>query len=184
MAKGIRQDERSNKASSSPVTDGKLVVFLYGSGDVACFDMDVYAITTQGNGALDDHAVVWTSRGVREVTSEVPTPAYYDGDFFVLSDSRNSLSRVAARTGKVVWSVRTPGRVKYEASPLAADEKIFVINFDGQTAVLSAASGEVLHVIPMDKPADGEMVRASIIAAHGQLFIRTTRKLYCVGKGR
>ena len=37
---------------------------------------------------------------------------------------------------------------------------------------------------PMDKPVDGEMVRASIIAAHGQLFIRTTRKLYCVGKGR
>jgi hypothetical protein len=47
-----------------------------------------------------------------------------------------------------------------------------------------AASGEVLHVIPMDKPVDGEMVRASIIAAHGQLFIRTTRKLDCVGKGR
>ena len=36
----------------------------------------------------------------------------------------------------------------------------------------------------MDKPVDGEMVRASIIAAHGQLFIRTARKLYCVGKGR
>ncbi len=118
------------------------------------------------------------------MTSEVPTPAYYDGDFFVLSDSRNCLSRVAARTGQVVWSVRTPGRAKYEASPLAADGKIYLINFDGQAAVLSAASGEVLHVIPMDKPADGEMVRASIIAAHGQLFIRTTRKLYCVGKGR
>ena len=31
-------------------------------------------------------------------------------------------------------------------------------------------------------PAGGEMVRASIVAAHGQLFIRTTRRLYCVGK--
>ncbi len=49
---------------------------------------------------------------------------------------------------------------------------------------MSAASGQVLRVIPMDKPVDGEMVRASIIAAHGQLFIRTTRKLYCVGKGQ
>jgi hypothetical protein len=36
----------------------------------------------------------------------------------------------------------------------------------------------------MDQPDQGEMVRASIIAAHGQLFIRTARKLYCVGKGR
>ncbi len=39
-------------------------------------------------------------------------------------------------------------------------------------------------LIPMDKPINGEMVRASIIAAHGQLFIRSARKLYCVGKGR
>jgi outer membrane protein assembly factor BamB len=144
----------------------------------------VYAIRTEASGALDDRAVAWTSRGVRPVTSEVPTPAYYDRDFFVLSDSRNYLSRVATRTGKVIWSVRTPGRAKYEASLLAADGKIYLINFDGQAAVLSAASGQVLRVIPMDKPVDGEMVRASIIDAHGQLFIRTTRKLYCVGKRR
>ena len=91
---------------------------------------------------------------------------------------------MATRTGQVIWSVRTPGRAKYEASPLAADGKIYLINFDGQAAVLSADSGEVLQVIPMDKPVDGEMVRASIIAAHGQLFIRTARKLYCVGTGR
>jgi len=337
VAKGVRQDSRSNKASSSPATDGKQVYFFYGSGDLVCFDLDggrrwarnlqqdygplaffwtfggspllyegklylqvlqrnvpvdgrdvrgnesyllavdpstgktlwrhvrpsqaaaesqeshttptpmlhagrrqllvaggdaisghdpgtgkelwrwdgwnpsrapnwpliaspvagdglalvcvpkgqpIYAITTQGNAALDVRAVVWTSRGVREVTSEVPTPAYYDGDFFVLSDSRNCLSRVAAHTGQVVWSVRTPGTAKYEASPLAADGKIYLINFNGQVAVLNATSGEVLRVIPMDKPVDGEMVRASIIAAHGQLFIRTTRQLYCVGKGR
>ena len=144
----------------------------------------VYAIRPQASGALDDRAVAWTSRGTKPVTSEVPTPAYYDGDFFVLSDSRNYLSRVAADTGQVIWSVRTPGRAKYEASPLAADGKIYLINFDGQVAVLSAASGEVLRVIPRDQPDQGEMVRASIIAAHGQLFIRTTRKLYCVGKGR
>jgi outer membrane protein assembly factor BamB len=144
----------------------------------------VYAIRPQASGALDDRAVAWTSRVTKPVTSEVPTPAYYDGNFFVLSDSRNYLSRVSVRTGQVVWSVRTPGRAKYEASPLAADGKIYLINLDGQVAVLSAASGEVVRVIPMDQPVDGEMVRASIIAAHGQLFIRTTRKLYCVGKGR
>ena len=38
-ARGVRQDERSNKASPSPVTDGKLAVFLYGSGDLVCFDV-------------------------------------------------------------------------------------------------------------------------------------------------
>ena len=34
----------------------------------------------------------------------------------------------------------------------------------------------------MDEQVEGDPVRASIIASHGQLFIRTTGKLYCVGK--
>ncbi len=48
--------------------------------------------------------------------------------------------------------------------------------------MVDATSGQLLRTIPMDEPTGGEVVRASIVAAHGQLFIRTTRKLYCVGK--
>jgi len=40
VAKGVRQDSRSNYANSSPVTDGKRAVFLYGNGDLVCFDME------------------------------------------------------------------------------------------------------------------------------------------------
>ena len=59
-----------------------------------------YAVKAGECGRLDERAVVWDSRETQDVTSEVPTPACYDGDFFVLSDSRNCLSRVASRTGK------------------------------------------------------------------------------------
>ncbi len=97
------------------------------------------------------------------------------------SDVRKALSRVEPKTGKVKWSIATPGAAKYEASPLAGDGRIYLINFDGQVAIVDAADGEVLRTIPMDEPARGEVVRASIVAAHGQLFIRTTRRLYCVG---
>jgi outer membrane protein assembly factor BamB len=142
----------------------------------------VYAVKTNGAGALDDRILAWTSDGAREVSSDVPTPAYYDGDFFVLSDVRRQLSRVESTTGKVKWTKSTPGRTKYEASPLAADGKIYVVNFDGQVAIFRADNGELVNVVAMDEPGEGEKVRASVIAAHGQLFIRTTRKLYCVGK--
>ena len=30
-----------------------------------------------------------------------------------------------------------PGRAKYEASPLAADGRIYLINFDGQVAIMT-----------------------------------------------
>jgi outer membrane protein assembly factor BamB len=141
----------------------------------------IYAIRPGGSGVLNDSAIAWDSEDVLEVTSDVPTPAFYDGDFFVLSDLRDSLSRVEPRTGKVKWKIQTPGDYKYEASPLAADGKIYLLNHSGDVAIINAANGDVIKVIDMDKPSGGEMVRASISAAHGQLFIRTTRKLYCVG---
>ncbi len=143
----------------------------------------VYAIKAGGTGALDDSALAWISRESSDVSSDVPTPAFYDGDFFVLSDVRKCLSRVEPRTGKVKWTVPTPGRAKYEASPLAADGKIYLIDFNGQVAVIDAMGGKVLRLIPMDEPTGGEVVRSSIIAADDRLFIRTTRKLYCIGKG-
>lgn len=143
----------------------------------------VYAIKPEGAGVLDDSAIAWDSNDVREVSSDVPTPAFYDGDFFVLSDLRDSLSRVEHRTGMVKWTIKTPGDSKYEASPLAADGKIYLINHSGDAAIINASNGGVIKVIDMDKPSGGEVVRASISAAYGQLFIRTTRKLYCIGKG-
>jgi outer membrane protein assembly factor BamB len=144
----------------------------------------VYAIRAGGMGELKDSNIAWISEDVLEVTSDVPTPAFYDGDFFVLSDLRKSLSRVEPRTGKVKWTIQTPGDSKYEASPLAADGKIYLINHSGDAAIINVTNGDVLKVIDMDKPTSSEVVRASISAAYGQLFIRTTRKLYCVGKGR
>ncbi len=144
----------------------------------------IYAIRLNGSGHLDDSAIAWVSERRSQVSSDVPTPAFYDGDFFVLSDVRTGLSRVEPQTGEVKWQVNTPGRAKYEASPLAADGKIYLINFDGTVVIYDASNGEMINEISMDAPRDGEMVRASIAAAHGQLLIRTTRKLYCVGAAR
>jgi len=143
----------------------------------------IYAIRPNGSGVLDDSAIAWVSTDkVKEVTADVPTPAFYDGDFFILNDVRRYLSRVEPRTGKVKWTMQTPGRAKYEASPLAADGKIYLINHAGEVAIVSATNGEILKTIVMDEPKGREVVRATISAAYGRLFVRTTRQLYCVGK--
>ena len=145
----------------------------------------IYAIRLNGSGRLDDSSIAWVSEPRQSrVSSDVPTPAFYDGDFFVLSDLHRALTRVEPQSGEVKWMVETPGRPKYEASPLAADGKIYLINFDGTVVIYDADSGEQLEEISLDEPSDGEMVRASVIAAHGQLLIRTTRNLYCVGSAR
>ncbi len=159
----------------SPVSGGGVVLLCAPKGS------PIYAIKAGLAGLLGDGDLAWESGKVRELTSDVPTPAFYDGDFFVLSDLRKSLARVAPATGEAKWVTPTPGRAKYEASPLAADGKIYLVNFDGQVDVVDAAGGEVLNSIRMDEPASGEVVRSSVVASDGQLFIRTTRRLYCIG---
>jgi hypothetical protein len=81
----------------------------------------------------------------------------------------------------VKWTLELPGRKKFEASPTAADGKIYLINFGGDVVVVDAAKGEVLDSIAMGDPGD-DMIRSTVSAAHGQLFIRTNKKLFCIGK--
>lgn len=141
----------------------------------------VYAVRADGKGRLTDEAVAWKSEGQPDVTSDVPTPLFYQGDFFILSDLRKTLARVDPVTGKPKWVVPTPGRAKYEASPTGADGRIFVMNFAGEAVVLDSDDGKVLEVIPMGEARD-DMTRSTIAVARGQVFIRTNSRLYCVGR--
>jgi len=40
VADGSKRDDRSNYSSPSPVTDGKMVVFFFGNGDLLAFDVE------------------------------------------------------------------------------------------------------------------------------------------------
>ncbi|MFP6575183.1 MAG: PQQ-binding-like beta-propeller repeat protein, partial [Pirellulaceae bacterium] len=141
----------------------------------------IYAIKAGGSGKLTDEAIAWTSKETRDLSSDVPTPAFADGDFFILSDVRKSLSRVDPKSGKTKWILRTPGTFKFEASPLVADGKVYIVNFVGDVIVVNAADGKIISENWMDKPSD-DPVRSGIIASQGQLFIRVNQKLFCIGK--
>lgn len=144
----------------------------------------IYAIKTGGKGTLTDNSIAWTSKGVSGVTSDVPTPAFYQNDFFVLygtNRGRPALTRVDPKTGDVKWSTPVRRGSKYEASPLAGDGKIYLVNFEGTVTVVNAESGKILSEIAMDE--DGtDLNRSTIVAASGRLFVRTNTQLYCIGK--
>jgi outer membrane protein assembly factor BamB len=158
----------------SPAAAGNVILACAPKGS------PVYAIKAGGNGVLPDSAIAWVSREQRRVSSDVPTPLSYLGDFFVLSDVRRALSRIDPQTGAVKWSIDTPGRAKYEASPTGADGKIYLLNFSGEVVVVDAAEGKILHQVEMGEPGD-DRTRSTIAIAHGQLFIRTNHKLFCRG---
>ena len=158
----------------SPVAGSGVVLACAPKGE------PVFAVELGGKGTLDDDAVRWRSSGRRNpLTSDVPTPLFYDGRFYVLSDLREALSRVDPATGEADWTVELPGGELWRASPTGADGKVYCINHVGLVVVLDAETGEILAENPMGE--DEERVRASIAVAHGALFLRTSERLYCVG---
>lgn len=161
----------------SPVAGGGVVLACAPKGE------PIYAVKEGGAGELGDDALAWVSTDDPHIASDVPTPAFYDGDFFVLNKQRRSLSRVDAQSGRSKWTTQLRDRTELEASPTVADDKVYLIDFDADVTVLSAESGNILKVIPMEDNSQSEnKVRSSIAVAGGQLFIRTNESLFCVGK--
>ena len=157
-------------------------------------DSPIYAVKLGGNGNLSNAGLAWQSYvqnteetnkaarslETRELSSDVPTPLFYEGKFYVLNGNKRKLMCLEP-SGKIVWSGDV-GKGNFQSSPTAADGKIYMMNFPGEVFVVQAGGSEfkLLHTAAMG---DGEnTLRASIPISQGQLFIRTSKTLYCVGK--
>lgn len=146
----------------------------------------VTAIKVGGKGVLDDDGVAWSSPD-REITSDVPTPAFYEGKFYVVNDRRGLLLCVNPPDGKVIWKgkLKGTGRItsKFEASPTVADGHIYTINHKGEVIVCQAGGKEFkqVHAVAMGKRDDNN-VRSGVAISQGNLFIRTGSELFCIGK--
>jgi outer membrane protein assembly factor BamB len=145
----------------------------------------VYAVKLGKSGILKDTDLAWTS-DPKEVSSDVSTPAFYDGKFYVLDSDRKVLACVEPKSGKVVWSGELPSKCKFESSPTIADGKIYMTNFWGEVYVVKAG-GDTFELLSVNEMGDGskpngdsKSCRSSIAAANGGLYIRTQDKLYFV----
>jgi outer membrane protein assembly factor BamB len=109
------------------------------------------------------------------VSSDVCTPLYYQGRFYILNGERQTktIARVDPATGKPDWIGELEPRAKIECSPTGADGKIYFQNFKGEVFIVAADKEfKVLHTIPMGDDGD-DRLRATIPVADGNLFIRT-----------
>jgi outer membrane protein assembly factor BamB len=140
----------------------------------------VYAVKAGLNGKQDDSALAWTSED-RAISADVSTPLFYKDRFYILNSDRRSLSCVEPASGKVLWTGETGSRAKFEASPTAADDKIYVMNFRGDVHVFQAGDEYKPLVVNAMGDDDDNDLRASIPISQGNLFVRTGSKLYCIG---
>jgi outer membrane protein assembly factor BamB len=140
----------------------------------------VFAVKLGGEGELASaEALAWQSGGRRNpITTDVPTPLFYDGRFYVLSDLFEVLTCVDPESGAARWSLELPGRSKWRASPTGADGRLWCLNHAGDLVVVDASSGELLHTAALGEE-DDDAIRSSVVVAHGCVFVRTNTTLFC-----
>ncbi len=145
----------------------------------------VYAVGLNSKGTVP---ALWQTDG-KEVTSDVATPVFYQGKFYIVDSDRKTLACVEPKTGKVIWKGEYPTKIKIDASPTAADGKIYAIDQLGGVFVAKAGGTqfELLHQASFGQEGatatnSDKVVRSSIAVAGGCLFIRAQDQLYCVGK--
>jgi outer membrane protein assembly factor BamB len=133
------------------------------------------SIKMGGNGDQTANAIRWH---YYKPVPQVPSTLLYKGVLYMINDSGILLSFDPAN-GNVLKQGRLHGAIdKYFASPVAADDKVFVIGQGGQVSVLKAAGEwEVLKVNELD-----DEVYATPAIADGRLYIRTRSALYAFGK--
>jgi outer membrane protein assembly factor BamB len=114
----------------------------------------------------------------------VPSPLFYEGKFYVLNGTKRKLLCINPADGAVVWSGDLGGRSVFQASPTAADGRIYVMNFDADVSVVQAggAGFKLLHTANFKDAGDDTRHRSSVAISQGNLYVRTGTKLYCLGK--
>ena len=133
------------------------------------------AIKMGGQGDQTANAIRW--RYTKPVP-QVPSTLLYQNVLYMINDS-GILVSFDPTTGNVLKQGRLHGAIdKYFSSPVAADDKVFLIGQGGQVSVLKAGSDwQVLAVNELD-----DECYATPAIADGRIYIRTRSALYAFGK--
>ncbi len=155
---------------TSPVFSDGLVVGMGG------YNGSALAVPADGDGDVTGHRL-WLAEKTRQ---RIGSPVVHDGHLYILTDPGIAECR-SLKDGKIVWEERLkgPGPTGQNWSSLVlSGDRLYGVNQGGDAFVLRAAPKfELLATNPL-----GEKVIASIAVSDGQLFIRSHRHLWCIGK--
>ncbi len=152
---------------------------VYGSGIVYCDDGrggTGIAVDPTGHGDVTRTHVKWT---VGRIPGDSLSSAVIVGEHVYRLHQPGVLSCWRVADGKPVYAERLPG-VSTTPSPVATpDGRIYFVS-GGRSVVVKAA--ERFELLATNDLGDGNAFPASPAVAHGCLFIKGRRKLYCVGR--
>jgi outer membrane protein assembly factor BamB len=131
----------------------------------------IRAIRLGGKGDVTETHIAWEQRkGVPALAS----PLYVRPYLYTITRD-NILHCIEAATGKIVWVHRLKGA--HWASPVLADERIYILSEDGVTLVLRPGR-DYDEIVRNDIE---ETCFASMAVSQGHFYIRSAKHLYSIG---
>ena len=168
-ANGLNPSNDPNyRIIASPVLAGSLII-------APTRNRPMLALKPGGAGDVTTSHRAWSF----DLGPDVPTPIS-DGKLLYVVRDNGVVHALDVNTGAVVWG---PERLKtgaYSSSPVLADGKLYVTSEnEGLTSVFNAGPKfEVVAENPLD-----DYCLASPAVSKGQIFIRTDKFLWAIGKG-
>jgi outer membrane protein assembly factor BamB len=130
------------------------------------------AIKPGGRGDVTSTQTIWrVATGAPYCSSLL----YYDRIVYMATDV-GVLTAVDAATGERVWQERVDG--VFSASPVAGGGHVYFVSENGETVVVKA--GRTPQIVARN--AVGERAVASPAISKGQIFIRTDKHVFAVGR--
>lgn len=128
----------------------------------------------KASGRLDPASVVWRAK---KNLPYIPAPLLYKDVFYIVKKG-GIITSFDPGTGRVLKEGRSPDALgDYYASPIAADDKVFLASVDGKVTVLKAGGEwQVLGVNDI-----GEAIHATPALGGGRIYVRTRGAVYCFG---
>jgi outer membrane protein assembly factor BamB len=131
----------------------------------------------QAKGKLEPASVQWR---FKKNLPFIPAPLVYQNVYYMVRDG-GIITSLDPATGQLLKEGRTRDALgEYYASPVAAENKLYLSSTEGKITVLKAgAEWEVLAVNDL-----GDEVHATPALSGGRIYVRTHSVLYCLGASR
>jgi len=161
--------------ASPVVVDGLVLVSqAHGRG--------MFALKPGLQGTVPHDKAVWLWEGDDAGAADCCSPLVYRGNVYVIAGDKRkgkALTCMEPKTGKIKWRQEFKAAGPWRASPTGADGKIYCISEGGDVVVLAAGDEykELFRGSLKVKPC-----RSTIVAANGQLLVRTAKDLICLRK--
>jgi outer membrane protein assembly factor BamB len=145
------------------------IVYVIGARNPA----SAMAIKAGGTGDVTTTNVLWR----QQVGSRVPSPVVFGEHLYWVNDT-GMVYCLKTRDGVQVYKERLNG--EFYASFTVGDGKIYAVSKTAGTFVL--ALGPKFEQLAQNKLTDDSIFNGSPAISQGQLFLRSDKRLYCIGK--